>query len=133
MCGGGNAVHVLASLIGAQPEHDVSILSLFSGEAKRLQNSIIEEGIRCINDRGDDVYGRPVVVTACTSEIAQKNVDIVILALPSFTHESYLKALKPHLKPGLLIGAMPGEGGFDFTVRHILGNDFLTASSVFAL
>ena len=133
LCGGGNAIHVLTSLISAQPDNDVSILSLFPGEAERLCDAITEEGIRCVNDIGDDVYGRPVMVSASVKEAAQDNIDAVILALPSFTHELYLKALKPYLKPGVLIGAMPGEGGFDLTARHVLGDAFVTASSVFAL
>lgn len=133
LCGGGNAVHVLTSLISAQPENDVSILTLFPGEAERLRKAIPEEGIQCVNDIGDDVYGKPVMVYASVKEIAEDNIDVVILALPSFTHESYLKALKSSLTPGVLIGAMPGEGGFDLTARHVLGDEFVTASSVFAL
>eukprot|EP00532_Pseudo-nitzschia_australis_P007179 CAMPEP_0168165820 /NCGR_PEP_ID=MMETSP0139_2-20121125/1687_1 /TAXON_ID=44445 /ORGANISM="Pseudo-nitzschia australis, Strain 10249 10 AB" /LENGTH=366 /DNA_ID=CAMNT_0008082955 /DNA_START=424 /DNA_END=1521 /DNA_ORIENTATION=+ len=138
LCGGGNAVHVLASLIGAQQDNEVTILSLFPREAGRLRNAIPKEGIQCINDIGDDVYGSPVKVTACVKDFAKEDgvdndIDVVILALPSFAHELYLKALKPYLRPGLLIGAMPGEGGFDLLVRHILGDNFITASNIFAL
>lgn len=59
--------------------------------------------------------------------------DVVILALPSFTHNTYLEKLKPHLKTGVILGSMPGQSGFDLCARHILGNDFVDASSVFAL
>lgn len=133
LCGGGNAVHVLSSYIGAHPDNEVHILSLFPGEALRLRNAIPRTGIQCINDIGDDVYGSPLTVSARVEDIAQDSIDVVIFALPSFTHESYLKALKPYLKPGIMIGAMPGEGGFDLTVRHVLGGDFVNASNVFAL
>jgi hypothetical protein len=133
LCGGGNAIHVLTSYISAQPYNDVSILSLFPGEAERLSTAITDEGIKCMNDIGDDVHGRkPVLVTSSVEKI-DPDTDIIILALPSFAHEEYLKALKHSMKPGVLIGAMPGEGGYDLTVRHVLGNDFVAASSVFAL
>ena len=52
LCGGGNAVHVLTGYINAQLYNEVSILSLFPGEAERLSNAITNEGIRCMNDIG---------------------------------------------------------------------------------
>jgi hypothetical protein len=58
---------------------------------------------------------------------------MVIFALPSFTHEMYFKALKPHLQPGVTIGAMPGEGGFDLCAIHVLGEEFCKNSNLFAL
>ena len=45
----------------------------------------------------------------------------------------YLKALKPYLKPGVTIGAMPGEGGFDLCAIHNLGSEFVLHSNLFAL
>lgn len=45
----------------------------------------------------------------------------------------YLKALKPYLKVGVAIGAMPGEGGFDLCAIHNLGADFVANSTIFAL
>eukprot|EP00536_Pseudo-nitzschia_multiseries_P013532 jgi/Psemu1/211889/e_gw1.582.11.1 len=135
LCGGGNAVHVLTSYIGAQhPEHEVLILSLFPGEAKRLRDALSDTGIRCTNDFGETVCGIPVSIGSSARDVCEDNtLDMVLLALPSFAHESYLKALKPYLTPGVWIGAMPGEGGFDLTVRHALGDEFVNASTVFAL
>jgi len=107
-------------------------LSLFPGEAERFRNAIPEEGVRCINDLGDDVYGKPVVVSDDPAEVVP-TADVVIFALPSFTHGMYLEALKPHLKPGVILGAMPGEGGFDLTATHFLGEKFVTGCDLFAL
>jgi hypothetical protein len=132
LCGGGNAIHVLASYIGALPDCDVCILSLFPGEAERLRKAIPDQGIQCVNDLGDDVYGKPVVISDDPAEVAPGS-DVVILAIPSFTHELYLNVLKEYLKPGVVLGAMPGEGGFDLCARHILGDDFVSASNLFAL
>ena len=59
LCGGGNAIHVLSAYISAKPDTDVTILSLRS---EKLRDAIPEEGIRCINDLGDDVVGKPNAV-----------------------------------------------------------------------
>lgn len=61
------------------------------------------------------------------------DLDMVIFALPSFTHELYLKALKPYLKQGVTIGAMPAEGGFDLCAIHNLGSEFVRNSNLFSL
>ncbi|KAL3928502.1 MAG: hypothetical protein SGBAC_012625 [Bacillariaceae sp.] len=132
LCGGGNAIHVLSSYISALPEVECCILSLFPGEAERLRSSIPEEGIKCDNDLGPDVFGKPVLVSDDVEAVAP-GADVVLFAVPSFTHELYLKALKYVLQPGVIIGAMPGEGGFDLCARHILGDEFVNASSLFAL
>lgn len=132
LCGGGNAIHVLSSYVSALPDVECCILSLFPGEAERLRSSIPEEGIKCDNDLGPDVYGKPVLVSDDVEAVAP-GADVVIFAVPSFTHELYLKALKYVLQPGVIIGAMPGEGGFDLCARHILGDEFVNASSLFAL
>ncbi|VEU44082.1 unnamed protein product [Pseudo-nitzschia multistriata] len=133
LCGGGNAVHVLTSFIASQPRHEVCILSLYPGEAERLKDAISEKGIRCTHDLGDDAYGRPVRISSSAEDVADETTKLVVLALPSFAHESYLRALKTCLKPGIMVGAMPGEGGFDLLARHVLGDAFVDASTVFAL
>jgi len=132
LCGGGNAIHVLSAYISAKPDTHVTILSLFPGEADRLRDAIPEEGICCDNDLGDDVIGKPDAVIDKAEDVP-KDLDIVIFALPSFTHEMYLKALKPYLKQGVTIGAMPGEGGFDLCAIHNLGAEFVKNSNLFAL
>ena len=105
LAGGGNAIHVLSAYVSALPDTHVTILSLFPGEAERLAAAIPDEGIRCINDLGDDVYGKPDVVTDKPERIPT-DLDLVIFALPSFVHELYLKTLKPYLREGVTIGAM---------------------------
>uniref|UniRef100_A0A7R9Z8Z1 Opine dehydrogenase domain-containing protein n=1 Tax=Pseudictyota dubia TaxID=2749911 RepID=A0A7R9Z8Z1_9STRA len=132
LCGGGNAIHVLSSFIGSKPDCDVSILTLFAGEAGRLSDALPEEGIKCENDLGPDTYGKPVAISDDPAEVTPGS-DIVIFAIPSFGHQLYLEALKPHLKPGVILGAMPGEGGFDLCARHVLGDDFVNKSNLFAL
>jgi len=132
LCGGGNAIHVLTSYIGSRPDCEVRILSTFPGEADRLKASIPPEGVKCVNDLGEDKFGKPVAVSDKPEEVVPGS-DVVILAIPSFTHEMYLRTIAPHVKPGVVIGAMPGEGGFDLCARHVLGADFIDQSNIFAL
>ena len=132
LCGGGNAIHVLSSYVGAQPDCEVSVLTLYTGEADRLREACSHErGIQCLNDLGPDVYGKPVTITNDPAKIG--DIDVVIMALPSLFHQTYLEALKPHLKRGVILGAMPGQAGFDLCARHCLGDDFVSASNLFSL
>ena len=62
LCGGGNAIHVLTAYISAKPNTHVTILSLFPGEADKLRDAIPNEGVRCVNDLGDDIIGKPDAV-----------------------------------------------------------------------
>lgn len=133
LCGGGNAIHVLTSYIGSLPDCEVRILSLYPGEAEGLRDALPEKGIKCQNDLGtDDVYGKPLQISNDPAAVVPRS-DVVILALPSFTHELYLNKIKEYLRPSVVIGAMPGQSGFDLCARHVLGSDFVETSSVFAL
>ena len=132
LCGGGNAIHVLTALIGSRGDCDVSIFSTFPGEADRMRAAIPEKGIQCLNDLGPDKYGKPVQVSDKAEDVVPGS-DLIILAIPSFTHEIYLRAVAPYVKPGVIVGAMPGEGGFDMCARHVFGAEFVKYSNLFAL
>ena len=145
LCGGGNAIHVLASYIGSLPDYEVSILSLYPGEAQRLKDAMIATtksddakdrgGIQCTNDLpggGGVVYGKPPTKISDKAEEVVPGSDIVILAIPSFTHDEYLQELKFYLHKGVILGSMPGQSGFDLCVRHHLGHDFVDCCSIFA-
>ncbi len=129
LCGGGNAIHVLTSYIGSLPDAQVSILSLYPGEAERLSNAVSDDGIKCTNDSGGDpVYGKPTIISDDPSKVGQ--ADVVIMALPAAFHQLYLEKLKPYLKPGVIIGAMPGQSGLDLCARHVLG-EFCNSINLF--
>ena len=37
---------------------------------------------------------------------------VILFALPTDRHEIYLQSMLPHLQEGIMMGSMPGEGGF---------------------
>ena len=135
LCGGGNAIHVLTSYIGSQPDCETCIFTLCPGEAEKLQSSIGNTDVIAENDLGNGtVHGKPDLVTNDPAKTVESgDIDVVIMAIPSTFHANYLEALKTYLKPGCTIGAMPGQSGFDLCVRHILGKKFVQESSIFAL
>ena len=51
-----------------------------------------------------------------------QDVDIVVFLLPASAREDFLQALRPYIKPGVIIAGLPGEPGFEFQVREALGD-----------
>ena len=148
ICGGGNGTHVLAGLVPTVADFgEVYVLSTFMDEADKFTRAAATQGgevhvRRCKEGpNGEDVMvkGRPTRVTNDPS-IAAK-ADVIVFAVPAFAHGGYLKAIQPHIRksgskaPGgrVILGAMPGESGFDIQAQHILGEDLFNSISLFAL
>ena len=55
-------------------------------------------------------------------EKAMRDVDVVLFVLQASSHQVYLEALKRHIKPPTVIVGLPGHPGFEFQVRHVLGD-----------
>jgi hypothetical protein len=134
LCGCGNVVHVLTAYLGRQPDlFEVNILSLSHADCL-LDLAAQKEKltIRCINDMGEDTQGTPSKITN-NPKLVVPECNIIIFALPANRHELYLQSMLPYLQPGTLIGSMPGEGGFDLCVRHILGKKLAQSCTLFTL
>ncbi len=65
---------------------------------------------------------KPALVTN-HPEVAMQDVDIVAFVLPECSHEVFLDAIKPYIKPGIIIVGLPGGPGFEFQVREVLGDE----------
>jgi NAD/NADP octopine/nopaline dehydrogenase, alpha-helical domain len=134
LCGCGNAVHVLTSYLGQkQDSFDVSIFSLSHSE--RLLDVAKQQGnlaIRCINDVGKPVTGIPGLISGDPAKVVP-GCKVILFALPADRHENYLRQMAPYIQKGTFIGSMPGEGGFDLCVRHVLGNDCADTCTLFTL
>jgi hypothetical protein len=127
VCGGGNGAHVLAGLASAHDGVSVSVLTLYQDEYKRWQKTITVK-----NDLGADVRGQVAMVTNDPAAVIP-GADVIAFVVPAFAHKQYLEALKPHLrqrKDRVILGALPGEGGFDLCARNVLGNELVDSSIV---
>lgn len=124
ICGSGNGAHAFAGIASSLHGTEVRVLSLYQDEAERWNASMQTKDLEVILHRkGQDttsVTSKPSMVTK-NAQDAMQNVDIVVFVLPAFAHQVFLDALKPYLKPGTILVGMPGEPGFEFQVRHVLG------------
>mmetsp|Transcript_46123 Transcript_46123/g.116126 ORF Transcript_46123/g.116126 Transcript_46123/m.116126 type:complete len:402 (-) Transcript_46123:233-1438(-) len=122
--GGGNAAQALAALIPFKGVK-TTMWASFQDEAERLNKGIAEQGhMKAIfaphNDPAGEVTGKPRLISKDAKDVVP-TADVLIMPLPSFAYPSVLEALKPHLRKGQFIGVTPGQGGFDWTARKILG------------
>ena len=54
---------------------------------------------------------------------ALRDADMALVCLPHCARWKALMSMSRHLRPGMLVGALPGFGGFTFAARHILPKD----------
>jgi NAD/NADP octopine/nopaline dehydrogenase, alpha-helical domain len=121
ICGGGNAVHVMASDMGARDDLWVGIYAPFQDEAERMQAGLDAGGGKISRHlRGQITEGKPDLVSADPALVVP-DADVVLIPLPSFSHESTLREIGPYLKDGCIVVALPGQGGFNWLARSVLG------------
>lgn len=123
--GGGNAAHTLAALF---PSRGIltNVLAAHGNEADHMAKGIAEQGYIVAefaehNEPSGTVIGTPEKISADAAKVIPGS-DVLILPLPSFAYPSVLKELKPYLHKGMYIGVTPGQGGFDWVAREILGD-----------
>jgi hypothetical protein len=122
LCGGGNAVHVMASDMGAKDDLWVGIYAPYQDEAARMQAGLdANNGTISRRLRGQTTTGKPDAVSANPADVVP-GADIVLIPLPSYSHPSVLEEIAPHLKDGCIIVALPGQGGFNWLTRSVLGS-----------
>lgn len=120
ICGGGNAAHTLAGLLASQPDNHTQIFLSIPEEADRWRRGLALSGGMRVRSRDGERVGNPRLVSANPQEAAA-HVQLVLLALPAFAHESVLRQLAPYLEPGVWIGALPARGAFDLCALQALG------------
>jgi hypothetical protein len=122
--GTGNAAHALAALLPARG-HKTTWLASFEGAADLINaalasNGAIEAEFSPHNEPAGLVSGRPDLVTADAGE-ALAGVDVLLMPLPSFAYPFVLDEIRDHLRPGMHLIVTPGQGGFDWVARDVLG------------
>lgn len=119
ICGGGNAAHVLAGLLGARQDLQVNVYTPLNDEAQRWQQGIQAGGGITLTSHEGILVGQPYRVSADPAAVIPGS-KVVILALPAFAHELILRDIVPYLGEQAWLGALPARGGFDWSVEHIL-------------
>lgn len=122
--GGGNAAQAMAALF---PHNGIScnMFVPYGDEAERIQKAVDEQGyivadFASHNEPAGEVRGRPEKISRHAVEVIPE-CNVLILPLPSFAYRDVLAAIKPHIQKGTYIGATPGQGGFDWVAKEVLG------------
>ena len=125
ICGSGNGAHAFAGIASSLKDTEVRVLSLYQDEAERWSTAMQTKDLEVtLYRKGKDptsIVSKPALVTKNAKD-AMRDVDIVVFVLPAFAHQVFLDALKPHTKPGTILVGLPGEPGFEFQARHVLGD-----------
>jgi hypothetical protein len=129
VCGGGNGAHVLAGLAAARENVTASVLTLYEDEHTRWKTAVVVK-----NDLGEDIRGEVATVTNDPAAVIP-GADVIAFVVPAFAHKQYLEAIKPYIQPRrgderVILGALPGEGGFDLCARSVLGSALVDSSIV---
>lgn len=124
VCGGGNGAHVLSGLSASRKNTEVRVLTLFADEAERWTNALKSSDFTVLWTNKDgsksEIKAKPKIVTKKPEE-AIKGADQIIFTVPAFAHEEYFTAIAPFVEKGAVIAGIPGQPGFEFQCRDILG------------
>ena len=124
ICGVGSSAHVLAAILSSRPEAEVSVLTRNATRADTWQKSIHAAPMTIfdrIERHGQKTLTAGSVLITSDPALAARGCDIVLFAIPAFLHRSYLAAIEPYIEDGCTIVGLPGQSGFEFEVRNILG------------
>jgi NAD/NADP octopine/nopaline dehydrogenase-like protein/ketopantoate reductase PanE/ApbA-like protein len=121
VCGTGAASHVLAALISSRADVELTVLTRSRKKAREWTTTKRHHRLTAtFGAARDAVTAGPFLVTSDPARAA-RGCDIVILSVPAFVHHDYLAAVAPHLEEGCVVVGLPGQCGFAFEVRTVLG------------
>ena len=129
--GGGNAAHALAALLPFQGYEKTTMYCPFKDEAKRINAGIADQDGYMIadfashNNPSGIVKGKPLLVSKNPVDVIP-DADVLIMPLPSFAYPFMLKDIKPYLRDGQILCVTPGQGGFDWFAKDILGTELMS-------
>jgi ketopantoate reductase len=120
ICGTGSGAHALAA-VASRNGFDVCVLSQNAGKAQRWNESLQRQPLAVIGRNGDGAWMANSFSVTDDPAVAARGCDLIIFAVPTFSHERYLELLKPEIRDGCVIVGLPGQNGFEFEVRNTLG------------
>ena len=118
ICGGGNAAHTLAGLLGGWQDLSVQVYVPFENEAQLWREGIEQNNGITVNSPAGVIQGRPIAVHS-EPAAAVEGSQLILMALPAFAHEQILKQIAAYVSPGAWIGALPARGGFDLCIHDV--------------
>jgi hypothetical protein len=131
--GSGNASHYQIARLGARKDLRVNWLAPihFSQESRPpLQSTVralMPTGPADEQMVGTDLGGEDGVVTGTAHTLSSDpavvvpSADVILIPLPSFAMEKALALIEPFAKPGAIICALPGQGGFYWAASKVFG------------
>jgi hypothetical protein len=119
ICGGGNAAHTLAGLLGSRPDLSIYIYAPYDDEAERWQAGLQQSGGIRVRTAERSLLGQPAAVYKDPHQ-AVAGSQLILLALPAYAHELVLRQIAEFISPGAWVGALPARGGFDLCARDAL-------------
>lgn len=135
--GGGNAAHALGALLPFKG-YETYMYCPFRDEADRINAGIKEQGGYLLanfashNTPSGAIKGTPTKVSKDAADVVPQS-DLIIMPLPSFAYPTILEGLKPYLREGQTLCVTPGQGGFDWFAREILGKELIEKISIIGL
>jgi len=120
LCGGGNGAHALLAALLAGGSVAVTHYLPLEEEYERFRAAQDRRApfVRVSEGRAESFALDQVAFTRQASEAAE--ADAVFLVAPAFAHETFLTALAPFLRPGVILAVMPARGGLEFQAPAIL-------------
>lgn len=124
ICGSGACSHALAGIFSRQSDVAVTILTKDSDKVRLWQHNRKVGPLRLSVAIGSDQRELTAGEIICTDDPARaaRDCDMVIFAIPAFTHASYFQLLAPYLPAGCTIVGLPGQNGFEWEARTLLGD-----------
>ncbi|OWF44774.1 octopine dehydrogenase-like [Mizuhopecten yessoensis] len=123
VCGGGSGAHALAGM-AAQKGVEVRVLTLYEDEAKQWSRVLKKEELTVVVNESNrpprEVTSKPNMVTK-DPEKAIPDSNVIIFTVPASVHEIYLKTIAEYIGKRALVVGLPGQAGFEFQCRDILG------------
>ena len=123
ICGCETEALAFAFITSSLKDTEVQVLCLNQDEVERC-NAAMNELKVTFHWKGEEstsITSQPVLVTN-NPEDAIRDVNIVVFMLPASAHQVFLDSMKPYIKPSTIIVGLPGEPGFEFQVRYVLGD-----------
>lgn len=113
ICGGGNLGHVLAGVCSSK---GIKTNVLTERPGYWLKNITI-------SDNHNRTYLGEINKVTSNPSLIIPDSDIVILCLPGYLLETYLKKIKPNLRNETLVGSIVSSSGFFWIARNLLGKN----------